>query len=50
MLWEANRGILLDPNNPDLIEIGQVLTIPSIAGEAREGAYDPALGYPTFGK
>ena len=50
VLWEANRDILIDPNNPDLVEIGQVLTIPSIAGEAREGTYDPALGYPTFGK
>ena len=37
VLWEANRDILIDPNNPDLIEVGQVLTIPSIAGEYREG-------------
>ena len=49
VLWEANRDILIDPDNPDLIEVGQVLTIPSIAGETREGMYDPSLEYPTFG-
>jgi nucleoid-associated protein YgaU len=49
VLYEANRDILLDPNNPNLIEVGQVLTIPSIAGETREGEYDPSLAYPVFG-
>ena len=49
VLYEANRDILLEPDNPDLIEVGQVLTIPSIAGEVRDGEYDPLLDYPTFG-
>ncbi len=49
VLYEANRDILIDPNNPNLIEVGQVLTIPSIAGEFREGDYDYRLEYPTFG-
>lgn len=49
VLWEANRDILIDPNNPNLIEVGQVLTIPSIAGEHREGDYDYRLEYPVFG-
>ena len=49
VLYEANRGILIDPNNPDLIDVGQVLTIPSIAGEFREGDYDYRLEYPVFG-
>jgi nucleoid-associated protein YgaU len=49
VLYEANRDILVDPNNPNLIEPGQMLTIPSIAGETREGEYDPSLTYPTFG-
>jgi nucleoid-associated protein YgaU len=49
VLYEANRGILIDPNNPDLIDVGQVLTIPSIAGEWREGDYDYQLEYPVFG-
>jgi nucleoid-associated protein YgaU len=48
VLYEANKHLLTDPNNPDLIEPGQVFTIPSIAGETREGAYDPELSYPTF--
>jgi len=49
VLYEANRDILVDPNNPNLIEPGQVLTIPSIAGETREGEWDPSLDYPVFG-
>jgi nucleoid-associated protein YgaU len=49
VLYEANKDILIDPNNPNLIEVGQVLTIPSIAGELREGEYDPTLTYPVFG-
>jgi nucleoid-associated protein YgaU len=49
VLYEANREILLEPDNPDLIEVDQVLTIPSIDGETREGMYDPSLTYPVFG-
>jgi nucleoid-associated protein YgaU len=49
VLYEANRAILIDPNNPNLIDVGQVLTIPSIAGEVREGDYDYQLEYPVFG-
>jgi hypothetical protein len=49
VLYEANKGILIDPNNPDLIDVGQVLTIPSIAGEYRDGDYDYQLEYPVFG-
>jgi nucleoid-associated protein YgaU len=48
VLYDANRNILTDPGNPDLILPGQVLTIPSIAGETREGAYDPDVTYPEF--
>ena len=36
-IYEANRSILHDPNNPHLIFAGQRLTIPSISGEARSG-------------
>jgi nucleoid-associated protein YgaU len=49
VLYEANKDILIDPNNPNLIDVGQVLTIPSIAGEVREGDYDYQLEYPVFG-
>jgi len=46
LLYEANKGLLSDPANPDLIEPGQVFEIPSLAGEKREGAWDPAKKYP----
>ncbi len=49
VLYQANKSVLVNPNNPDLIEPGQVLKIPSIAGETREGMYDPARTYPAFG-
>jgi nucleoid-associated protein YgaU len=44
-LYEANKSILTDPKNPDLIEPGQVFTIPSLQGEEREGEYDPEKTY-----
>jgi len=40
-LYEANRSRMPDPNNPNLIEPGFVLEIPSIRGETREGMWDP---------
>jgi hypothetical protein len=36
-LYEANRDTFPDPDNPDWIEPGQVLRIPSINNEKREG-------------
>ena len=36
-IYEANKSTLRDPNNPRLIYPGQVLTIPSLAGEVRSG-------------
>jgi hypothetical protein len=36
-LYEANRGLLQDPGNPDLIQPGMKFFIPSIAGEQRSG-------------
>ena len=47
-LYQANRNILRDPNNPDLILPGQVLTIPSMNGEQRAGTYDPNMQYITY--
>ncbi|MDA0066364.1 hypothetical protein OFS07_08815 [Brachyspira hyodysenteriae] len=47
-LYQANRDILRDPNNPDLILPGQVLTIPSMNGEERAGTYDPNMEYITY--
>jgi nucleoid-associated protein YgaU len=45
VLYEANKKTFRDPNNPNLIYPGQVLQIPSIKGETRTGAYDPAKNY-----
>jgi nucleoid-associated protein YgaU len=51
-LYEANKHVLRQPNNPHLINPGQVFVIPSLRGEKREGTYDPAKDkeYPTFGE
>lgn len=44
VLYEANKDVLPDPNNPDLILPDTIITIPSINGEYREGTYNPATG------
>ncbi|MCL2722234.1 MAG: LysM peptidoglycan-binding domain-containing protein [Treponema sp.] len=44
-LYEANRDKLPNPNNPDLIQPGTVINIPSIRGEHREGMWDPNNTY-----
>jgi nucleoid-associated protein YgaU len=36
-LYEANRDTFPDPDNPDWIEPGQILRIPPIGNEKREG-------------
>jgi len=45
-LYNANRSKLPNPDNPDLIEPGMVLDIPSIRGETRQGMWDPDRSYP----
>lgn len=47
-IYEANRNVLRDPNNPDLILPGQRLVIPSLNGEERSGEYNPDLEYLTY--
>ncbi|HUX22293.1 MAG TPA: hypothetical protein VMW69_13710 [Spirochaetia bacterium] len=42
ILYEANKAILQDPNNPNLIQPGMVFKIPSLAGETRQGTYKPS--------
>jgi nucleoid-associated protein YgaU len=49
-LYEANKKKLVDPNNPDLILPGQVIDIPSLYGEKREGQFDPKASYQPFKK
>jgi nucleoid-associated protein YgaU len=48
VLYEANKSLLGDPKNPDLIEVGTRFVIPSLAGEKRSGDYDPTTQYPTL--
>lgn len=45
VLFNANKHKLPDPNNPNLIEIGTLLDIPSIDGEIRVGLYDTGILY-----
>lgn len=45
LLYEANKAKLPRPNNPDLVYVGTVLTIPSIRGEFREGTWEPGKTY-----
>ena len=44
-LYEANKHKFPDVNNPDWVEPGIILTIPSLRGEKRSGMYDPAVTY-----
>jgi len=45
-LYNANRAKFPDPNNPNWIEPGMVLDIPSIKGEFRQGSWDGNRTYP----
>jgi nucleoid-associated protein YgaU len=47
-LYLANKDTLKHPEDEDLILPGEVLVVPSIAGERREGEYDPEKRYPAF--
>ncbi len=49
-LYEANKGVIQDPKNPDLIQPKQVFTIPSLWGEERSGYFDPNKIYPKLPK
>ncbi len=49
-LWEANRSTLRRPANPHLLLPSQVIKIPSIQGEYREGQFDRSARYEPFMK
>ncbi len=49
VLYRANKETLKHPENADLIFPEEVLVIPSIAGETREGEWSPTAQYPVFG-
>jgi nucleoid-associated protein YgaU len=48
LLYDANRPLLAEPANPDLIEVGARILIPSAKGETRTGDYDPRQEYPAL--
>jgi hypothetical protein len=45
LIYNANRAKLPNPDNPDLINPGMVLDIPSARGELRQGMWDPGVTY-----
>jgi hypothetical protein len=45
LLYDANKSKLPNPNNPNLIEPGMVLDIPSLKGEVREGEWNSDRTY-----
>ncbi|MDR0409849.1 MAG: LysM peptidoglycan-binding domain-containing protein [Spirochaetaceae bacterium] len=45
ILYQANRKKLPDPDNPNLIEPGMIMDIPSVNGEVREGLWDSGKTY-----
>jgi hypothetical protein len=48
LLYNANKSKMPNPDNPDLIEPGMVLDIPSIRGEERQGLWDAEKTYPSL--
>ena len=46
LLYDANKDLLADPKNPDVIEPGMTFLIPSLGSETREGDFDPQVEYP----
>ncbi len=49
-LYEANKHKLPNAKNPNLVEPGTILTIPSIRGEKRTGLYDHSKSYKSLPK
>ena len=47
-LYNANKSKLPDPDNPNVLEPGIVLDIPSIKGELRQGAWESGKTYEPF--
>lgn len=50
ILYNENKGVLNNASNPDVIQPEIKIRIPSIAGEVREGIYDPEVEYSVFEK
>jgi hypothetical protein len=48
LIYDANKSLLADAGNPDIIEPGMRFIIPPVNGETREGDYDPSVSYPAL--
>jgi hypothetical protein len=48
ILYDANKDKLPDPKNPNWLEPGIILDIPSIKGESRRGMWSASKKYETF--
>jgi nucleoid-associated protein YgaU len=46
LLYNANKDLLENPDNPDLIEPGMRFVIPARGNETRDGDWDPNTEYP----
>jgi hypothetical protein len=46
LLYDANKDLLENPKNPNLIEPGMKFLIPALGSETRDGEYDPQVEYP----
>ncbi len=47
-LYQANKKLLPDPENPHLILPGTILAIPPLKGELRDGTWTDGEEYPVF--
>ncbi|HAH62176.1 MAG TPA: hypothetical protein DCL73_08795 [Treponema sp.] len=47
-LYQANKSNIPRPDDPNLILPGMKMKIPSLAGEIREGVYDPSKDYDPY--
>ncbi len=48
LIYRANKATLKHPENADIILPGEILVIPSIAGEMREGVWVEGKDYPSL--
>jgi tetratricopeptide (TPR) repeat protein len=48
LLYNANKDVLENPENPNLIEVGMRFVIPALADEKRSGDFDPSVEYPAL--
>jgi len=47
-IYQANKATLKHPENADIVLPGEILVIPSINGETRNGAWEEGKNYPNF--